>query len=1476
MLALRFAVIGALLVSYASTARAQLFDDGTPPGVYFTPITDTLVQDIKACSGMQGAMLAVAREGLVEAVGPGYFLGQPFTRQVADVDDFVEAYPGLSVGGISALASSPSLGTLYIGFVRNVAYNSAGGPILSWTAEQGVNALVTLDELLEVKDEEVSCQSLASGEEDRLYAVLGQSPDLALVSIEPGGAEGQRVERLLDTEELLSLLPGAHGLNDWGEMLAADSNGRVFFVAWPLVDVGGEVPVPGCVVVRRDPDGSITELTGREGAPLYPQSDMWFHLYPCYGMLNGMEWDPETNLLVGGGNGVWLIDPDEPQGFLPLAAPSQVQYLGMDTFGDGVEHNPSGVATNDGCFSRIEDGWYATMSYIFFALRFEPDFLDFDDDGLPGWRETLYGTDPRNADSDAGGMEDGREVLDFTDPLDGQDDRWYPTPAEDWSMSGDYNGSTFQTGLAADFSMNLQGVAMPDGTLRVATTSGSTPSNLYVFEGWDEPAMMTDVPGTHYAMASDLAGNLYGISTTIEPGSIAAVRLKEGAEERLFALQLEQAFVDAEPEPTAVAADALGRVWVGYKGGVILRSASDGAPELVYDARPDLESTAWLDEDGSCGGGACWCSQTIRGLAFDPVRAMMYFGLNRHFNCPGGSGESPVIAAVHPDGKMSIIANLTAVKETCGQDGAGEIADIEPDMTGGLWLLFTHGIERSLARLDANYESREFRYLKSAKGDWLATSLLAHATDLMVTPEGRVYTVGATYYNEYPTHYGLVEIAPLSAGIETGDLVMVHGEDVRVSRLTPAGAGEVIWQGEPLEAPGQVAATEEKLVVSDMDADGVWVFPVDSQGQVGAPELQGNLDFPAGLDIDRDGNIIVAVPLENRLVRITPDGQQEEFYAGEGLAAPIDVLITDSGVAVANSEDGSLVFIDDQGGMSILTAQDALSHIALASGNPYALCSRNSGSPPEWFNPVNGSTKSAVLSSLFSGSVDDTPLGVAVDPDGVLYWYVSLGYTMPQDSLWSEGSYLFRVSAEGHFKSLTRYHVGGITERGGLARVRGKDEGLPVKPGDPVPVLVEGDVLSGDVGGSGNGGGGSCSQETRGSGYQLGLWILLLSLVGLMLVRRARGMSGFLLVLGFGGFVAGCGSSSSKSSSDAEVVQKADANVPDLGSWDPEQVPSYCLDKASCPPGAGPFCEGEKGWKRCTMDEDGCWVWASAACADGETCQDGLCKQCLPDCQGKTCGSDGCGSNCGQCESPDVCCAGYFCGKCVANCQGKVCGHDGAGGTCGECAQEQVCDRGQCRSAGQGLCSDWFGCQGFCEPWNDWCWDQCLALPGAQGRGLATALGACMANSCSYCNYLPGEEECLTSCLVDNCLVEYANCHGQGGTLTCKEVFLCTAGCEPADEPCGTACFSQGTQMDLYLALAWQACALELCDETAPTMELESCLKDAALGECQKSFSDCFGDCSMDCGDQECGLDECTFLCGMCADGEECVEGQCL
>ena len=165
------------------------------------------------------------------------------------------------------------------------------------------------------------------------------------------------------------------------------------------------------------------------------------------------------------------------------------------------------------------------------------------------------------------------------------------------------------------------------------------------------------------------------------------------------------------------------------------------------------------------------------------------------------------------------------------------------------------------------------------------------------------------------------------------------------------------------------------------------------------------------------------------------------------------------------------------------------------------------------------------------------------------------------------------------------------------------------------------------------------------------------------------------------------------------LMQYPELGVCDGGdcSYTPESVncPYGCADGECnpCPSDCAGLCGGA---------DDGCGGSCTADCPAGQYCDNQLCAACTvpsacgescEDCATNTDGHDcinqspdyfcGCNAN-NDCGSGDVC-NGYLC--CTPDCEGKVCGSDGCGGTCAPgCGVDEACDETtwqQCVTVGE-------------------------------------------------------------------------------------------------------------------------------------------------------------------------------------------------
>ncbi len=252
---------------------------------------------------------------------------------------------------------------------------------------------------------------------------------------------------------------------------------------------------------------------------------------------------------------------------------------------------------------------------------------------------------------------------------------------------------------------------------------------------------------------------------------------------------------------------------------------------------------------------------------------------------------------------------------------------------------------------------------------------------------------------------------------------------------------------------------------------------------------------------------------------------------------------------------------------------------------------------------------------------------------------------------------------------------------------------------------------------------------------------------------------------------------------------------------------------------------------------------------------------CVPDCENKECGLDGCGGYCGECPEGDSCLGGAgIC--CTPDCFGKLCGDDKCGGVCGTCPEGQECNT-------------YDQCGPVCEPKCD---DKECGPDGCNG------------GSCGDC---PEGKACgpegLCSICVPQCEGKECGDDGCGGECGgCQfgfecENFECSVICVPTCP--GTECGTDGCGGSCGVCMPGETCVGGQCEiQCDPSCVGKECGPDGCGGECGKCApwawcspqGSCITDCVPDCAGKVCGSDACGGSCGQCADGELCVpDGSC-
>lgn len=303
--------------------------------------------------------------------------------------------------------------------------------------------------------------------------------------------------------------------------------------------------------------------------------------------------------------------------------------------------------------------------------------------------------------------------------------------------------------------------------------------------------------------------------------------------------------------------------------------------------------------------------------------------------------------------------------------------------------------------------------------------------------------------------------------------------------------------------------------------------------------------------------------------------------------------------------------------------------------------------------------------------------------------------------------------------------------------------------------------------------------------------------------------------------------------------------------WDDLCV-EFCYECGGC--GCLPACQN----KQC--GDDGCGG-SCGTCPVGSTCTNGLCKTtCVPSCLGKQCGPNGCGGSCGTCPSGFICTSTGTCQpSCVPDCVGKECGPDGCNGQCGLCGPQEACVAGQCQTAWS--CEQLLNCAWECPEGDDLCGQQCFQSASPEAQSQYIDIWQCILDECGE----QPSDSCVSNAIwFGNCRDEFNACRDCTPACTGKQ-----CGPDGCDGSCGVC--PSGYVCDAY----------GFCDCT-PQCDGKQCGTDNCFGSCGECptgyLCNVYGACVCipDCINAECGPDGCGGSCGSCTDGFECnLMGQC-
>ena len=185
-----------------------------------------------------------------------------------------------------------------------------------------------------------------------------------------------------------------------------------------------------------------------------------------------------------------------------------------------------------------------------------------------------------------------------------------------------------------------------------------------------------------------------------------------------------------------------------------------------------------------------------------------------------------------------------------------------------------------------------------------------------------------------------------------------------------------------------------------------------------------------------------------------------------------------------------------------------------------------------------------------------------------------------------------------------------------------------------------------------------------------------------------------------------------------------------------------------------PYCCNNQWDQGCAAEADQCGSCNGECCEGNPTpgCEDEEIEACvcksIPECCEKEwhekCAAYVEITGCGQCG-------------CVPNCNGKECGADGCGGSCGSCGPGETCnDQGLCQGGQQGTtCAEILGCTTNCG--GDWqCTMDCVTAGSPEAQATYMALINCVMVDAG-CGF-PPDAQCMMMAFFTTCSAEYQEC----------------------------------------------------------------------------------------------------------------------